>query len=202
MNSIPWTSSMLFLTTVLSQFSFCQESSLLHEQNEQYRMLIDGRQNSHIAGFDNPTVNDFVRHAQEAILKLDTRGKGRDADVKRLARRLDNKLSELLTNDVGRWIATDERNVRLFIQFDTDHLLLSDKAISDRMVRLIESAQALKNHNSTQGKFEPKNSEAVKAILADANWATTMHERLSNRLSIFRQVGFLKTNRLNFGLEF
>ena len=154
---------------------------------EFYKQSLLENQNSSITQFGDAEADHFIDIADSAISKLYT-SEGKANELRSIARKLDKHLIELLANDTGRWIATNKKSVRIFIGFDSDSLLISDRGILNRAGRLRASAKALKDFNTSQGKFDAAKSEAVRSILVDASWVDDMRNKIKNRLLIVEQL--------------
>ena len=93
-----------------------------------YRKLTEQDRFAPLKNVSDPTVSDLKAVAERALKKAEL--------LVNLHKTLDAKLVELLSSDVGRWVATDDNAVKLFITFDLDRIEFSDAAISDRIQRI------------------------------------------------------------------
>ena len=48
-------------------------------------------------------------------------------------RTLDDKMTDLLSSNIGRWAATESRNVSTLVSFSMDSIEFSERAVSDRL---------------------------------------------------------------------
>ena len=85
-----------------------------------------------------PKVADLTDVADRALKKA--------VNIQTLRNTFDNKIVALLSNDVGRWIATDENAVKVFIGFDMNSIESSDAATESRMQRIKTTKRVLESH--------------------------------------------------------
>ena len=151
-----------------------------------YRDAMLKGQNDSVSAFGNAKIDHFIGIADSAVARLYTPD-GKANEIRTLARKLDGIMVDLLTNGAGRWIAKNEKTVRILMAYDTDALPLSDAGLMKRVKRLAASKAALEKFNHTQGEFDPTKSKAAKSIIEDAAWVQDMHSEISNRLALVAQ---------------
>ena len=159
----------------------------INKQLEFYHDAILNQQNLDVSSIGDPDTDQFIDIAEHAVSKLYT-ADGKSSELRSLARKLDDVLTDLSGNEVGKWIGTNEQTVRIFIGFDIDAPVISDRGIAKRVNRLRASVKSLKGFNATQGKFDPSSSAAVRAILIDADWVNKMHQKISSRLAAVEKM--------------
>jgi hypothetical protein len=155
-----------------------------NKELEFYQRSVAGTQAESLKNISNPKIVDMIAIAERAESRIFTEN---DSELRRIARDLDTKITDLLTNDKGKWMATNPKLVGMFLKFDTESLRLSDAALHARKQRLAASIAALKQFNPrTQGDFDASNSEPALVILEDANWIEETYSKLDERLSIIK----------------
>lgn len=154
------------------------------QQLELYRQAVAQDKEAPLHEVTDPKVADLVSVAERAMEKLYA---GKDAkpgsDLRSKARIFQQKLAELQTSDMGRWLARDEETVLVFMGLSQDTVISSEKEMGARLRRLKASTKALEDYNSkTAGPLNPKDSTAAAAILEDATWVESYLNKLDQRL--------------------
>jgi len=171
---------LLFLI-LLNPLGFGQEKPDKKTQLELFQKAVEGTQFEKLHSLLDPNIPDFIAIAERANKRIYSQD---SPDLRQLARELEEKVSELQTNRVGKWIATQPNLVAFFSEFDSHSISVNDKSLIARRERLKASVSALNAYNpTTQGRFDADTNEAAQAILEDANWVEQTYKQLRELLS-------------------
>lgn len=138
-----------------------------------YRDLTLDDRYAPLKDISDPKVSDLSAVAERALAKA--------GEAINLKKTLDIKLVDLLTSDAGRWVATNDNAVKLFVMFDFDSIEFSDAAVGDRIQRIKKTRQILE---SVRGPLKIGDNRAAKMLVLDALWIENLHHKLDTRLNL------------------
>lgn len=177
---------LFLLATLCANCSLAQTDGSFQDELKKFREFVANDQISKVRRLGDPKIDDIIAIAQRAEKKIFT---PQDNELRRMARDFEKKLTELQTNDMGRWVAQRPKSVATFIQFDTEQIELTDDALEKRRNRLAANISALQKYTpTTQGEFDPNNNQSARMIIEDANWVESKYLKLQKRLAVMADI--------------
>lgn len=134
---------------------------------------------------NDPKVAEFIAAAQQARSLVNSANATQELPTLiKLHQEFSARFNELLQNNLGRYVATEQEAVQACLRLEEAKKSFSPQAIAERYRRLGKSVEVLQGYNATLGDFDPESNDTAKAILADATWVNDYYSKVKKQLAL------------------